>query len=247
MFDSLKEKRILIWGYGREGKSTERLLSCVRSCASFSVFEGAFEDIPVNDYDLIIKSPGIPYFGDCGKITSQTELFLEEYRNQVIGITGTKGKSTTSALMAHVLSECTGRKVLLLGNIGLPAFDFTEEITEDTIIVFELSCHQLNRVKVSPHISVFLNLFEEHLDYYRTMEKYFYAKEGITRNQTEKDYLFVGETVPPISTNAVTEIISAQKTVGCDLSILGEHNKKNAYFVERVAEKCFGIPKEKAE
>src|SRR5699024_7792288 len=109
------------------------------------------------------------------RVTSQTELFLRAYRKQVIGITGTKGKSTTTALTWHVLKSVRP-DTLLMGNIGIPAFLQAESIGPETLIVYELSCHQLEYISVSPHVAVLLNLFEEHLDHYGTKEAYFNAK-----------------------------------------------------------------------
>ena len=81
------------------------------------IFEGKKEEIDEDDYDFIIKSPGIVMNEENPKYTSETELFLQQFRDQVIGITGTKGKSTTSAMLYTVLKACSSRPVLLLGNI----------------------------------------------------------------------------------------------------------------------------------
>ena len=97
IISELDGKRILIWGYGREGKATEHFLErCVKP-ASVDIFEGKREEINEDAYDFIIKSPGIVMKEENPKYTSETELFLQQFRDQVIGITGTKGKSTTSA------------------------------------------------------------------------------------------------------------------------------------------------------
>ncbi|MBO4982191.1 MAG: UDP-N-acetylmuramoyl-L-alanine--D-glutamate ligase [Lachnospiraceae bacterium] len=233
-------KRILIWGYGREGKSTERFLERCCKPASVGIFEGKREEIREEDYDLIIKSPGIIMKEDHPKYTSQTELFLEEFRDRVIGVTGTKGKSTTSAMLQVVLSACSGRNVILLGNIGLPCLDYFEQITRDTVVVYEMSCHQLAHTRVSPHIAVFLNLYEEHLDYYGTVEAYFAAKSNITRYQKEGDYVFLGDNVPYIETKAERIVLDREKHCRYQIHIMGEHNQYNAEFVHEIAVKLFG-------
>ena len=126
IISELNGKRILIWGYGREGKATEHFLQrCVKP-ASVDIFEGKKEEIDEDDYDFIIKSPGIVMNEENPKYTSETELFLQQFRDQVIGITGTKGKSTTSAMLYTVLKACSSRPVLLLGNIGQPCLDYFE-------------------------------------------------------------------------------------------------------------------------
>ncbi len=246
--DTIKDKRVLIWGYGREGKASEKYIKEYCEPKSLTVFEGKIEDIIESEYDLIIKSPGIVMHDyepiNKKKYTSQTELFLGQYRDQVVGITGTKGKSTTSSMMAHVLSECSGKKVLLMGNIGLPCFDYCDQITEDTIIVFELSCHQMKHTKYSPHVAVFLNLFEDHLDYYHTMEAYFTAKSHIATFQKEGDFFFKGENVPEVNTPAKTEVVTEGEVKEVPLKVFGEHNQLNATFVRRVAKEVFGCKDE---
>ena len=135
--EKLKSKRILLWGYGLEGKSTEKFINKYCDVSELTVFQGKREDIDEDAYDYIIKSPGIVAWDLSDKFTSMTDLFLSEFSGQVIGITGTKGKSTTSSLLYTVLSKCTDRPALLVGNIGLPALDYYGSITDDTIIVFE--------------------------------------------------------------------------------------------------------------
>ncbi len=240
-YDRFNNKSILIWGYGREGKSTEQFLKRCACPARVKIFEGKWEEID-GDYDYVIKSPGIVCEEENEKLTSQTEIFLEAFRDQVIGITGTKGKSTTAALLAHVLKETMNRQVILLGNIGEPCLNHFDEIDEDTVVVFEMSCHQLAHTKISPHIAVFLNLYEEHLDYYGTFEKYFQAKKNITKYQTRRDFLYVGAQVPKIDTSA--EIIKIDHAQDYGLKILGDHNNYNAEFVYRIATERYGADAE---
>ena len=237
---------VLIWGYGREGRSMERFLATYCHPREVAVFEGKREDIDESKYDCILKSPGIVMDDDNPKYSSMTEVFLTEFRDQVIGVTGTKGKSTTSAMLAHVLGACLPQKVILLGNIGRPCLDCFGEIDRDTVIVFELSCHQLAHLRVSPHVAVFLNLFEEHLDYYRTVERYFAAKCNIARFQSADDFFYVGTQVPPIETAARTTGIEFAGAPDFGLQVLGEHNNYNAEFVFRIATEVYGVSAEDA-
>lgn len=240
-----ENKRILIWGYGREGQSTKHFLTRCANPENVEVFEGKREEIDEDKYDIIIKSPGIVMHEYNPKYTSQTEIFLEAHRDKVIGITGTKGKSTTSSMMYHVLSRCLpDKKIILLGNIGEPCLDYYDEIDDDTIVVFEMSCHQLMHTKVSPHIAVFLNLYEEHLDYYGTYERYFEAKKHVTLFQNEDDFFFVGDEVPQFATKAKKTVITWGQTPEFELKVLGEHNNYNAYFVYMIATGIFGIDPE---
>ena len=191
IFKRLRGKRILILGFGREGKSSLAFIQKFLPHAIVGIAdrnESAFKDLDlsiktysgdnyfdaVKDYDIVIKTPGISLKDkdiDLSKITSQTDLFLEEFHSQIIGITGTKGKSTTSTLIYHLLKE-SGRDAILAGNIGIPIFDVIEKITNKSIIVFELSAHQLQFIHRSPHIGILLNVFEEHLDHFGTFDAY---------------------------------------------------------------------------
>lgn len=239
-YDRFDGKRILIWGYGREGKSSEKFLKRFCDPASVEVFEGKREDIDEDKYDFIIKSPGIVML-DCNeKYTSQTQIFLECFRDNTVGITGTKGKSTTSALLHHVLTSA-GADTVLLGNIGEPCLDYFNEIGPDTVAVFEMSCHQLANVSISPHIAVFLNLFEEHLDYYGTLERYFAAKANIAKFQTGKDIIYLGGNVPELPGDAQAHRIDFNDAHEYEMRIFGQHNNYNAHFVFRIASEVYGI------
>ncbi|MBQ8296233.1 MAG: UDP-N-acetylmuramoyl-L-alanine--D-glutamate ligase [Ruminococcus sp.] len=160
---------------------------------SVKIITGESYQDSLGSFDILFKSPGIvlkssPDTLDC-LITSETQVFFEFFRSQIVGITGTKGKSTVSSLIYHILKE-SGKDCRLAGNIGIPVFDIAEDIAPETIIVCELSCHQLEYMSVSPSIAVMLNLYEEHLDHYGTMEKYAAAKKNIYLHQKTGDRLF---------------------------------------------------------
>ena len=217
IFRRLRGKKILIAGFGREGQSTLRFLQKFLPNAVVGIAdknESAFQNIDkeryklysgddylnaASDYDIVIKTPGISVKDiqiDFSKITSQTDLFLEAFHNQIIGVTGTKGKSTTSTLIYHLIKGCKGiegekvrggEDVILAGNIGVPVFDCLQNIGRKTIIVFELSAHQLQFINRSPHVGVLLNVFEEHLDHFGTFDKYKYAKINVLRYMSDSD------------------------------------------------------------
>ena len=157
----------------------------------FVVGESYLEDL--GRYEVIIKSPGIPHQllkGKTGqaRIVSQTGIFLEMFSSQVVGVTGTKGKSTTSSLIYHFI-QSAGKKAILLGNLGIPAISRVDDMDEETLVVFELSSHQLEDTYASPHIAVWLNIYQEHLDHYPSYEAYQQAKLNIARYQKKGDYL----------------------------------------------------------
>lgn len=211
--DLIRGKKVCILGFGREGKSTYNLFLPLGGFASLTVcdkaplgdIEGAFVitgdnyQKSLDDFDIIMKSPGIVLedgaLKDESRLFSQSEIFMSVYRDNVIGVTGTKGKSTTATLIYHILKE-SGKNAVLLGNIGIPPFD-RDGFSPDSLFVFELSSHQLEYTRVSPHTAVFLNIFPEHLDHYGTFEKYYNAKKNIYRYQKKGDLLIANEAVAP--------------------------------------------------
>ena len=264
IIEKLRGQKILILGFGREGKSTLTFLNRELPDAEIAIADiNPIEDESVvkyttftgqdylnccKDYNIIIKAPGVAIKNDLpdsekAKITSQTDLFLQAYRNQTIGITGTKGKSTTSSLIYHILQK-TGKKSVLVGNIGKPCFDFLDEITPETIVVFEISAHQLEYVKASPHYAILLNIYEEHFDHYATPEDYYSAKKNIFRLQQTGDLLVYGD----IFQHATQAELDAVPSFKIDIektevvpknqirtALLGEHNLKNIEAAAAVA------------
>ena len=250
----LSGKKILIAGFGREGKSTLRFLQNYMPDAIVGIAdknESAFQDVDKErynlyfgdeylkaslDYDIVIKTPGISVKDvdiDFSKITSQTDLFLEAFHNQVIGVTGTKGKSTTSTLIYHLIKE-SGNDAILAGNIGIPILDCVNDINERTIIVYELSAHQLQFINRSPHIGILLNVFEEHLDHFGTFEKYKDAKINVLRYMSDDDFAIVNQSMVNSQQSIVTHCIDFENADFEDYNInwediplLGEHNIMN--------------------
>lgn len=250
----LSGKRILIAGFGREGKSTLRFLQQYMPEAIVGIAdknESAFQDLDKerynlyfgdeylkasSDYDVVIKTPGISVKDidiDFSKITSQTDLFLEAFHSQVIGITGTKGKSTTSTLIYHLIKE-SGNDAILAGNIGIPILDCVNDISERTIIVYELSAHQLQFINKSPRVGILLNVFEEHLDHFGTFEKYKDAKINVLRYMSEDDFAIVNQSTLNSQQSTVAHCIDFENADFEDYNINwediplpGEHNIMN--------------------
>jgi len=230
--DFFRGKKTLILGYGLEGQSTERLLKTLDCAAKTDIADMKFGADYLNaldgDYDIIMKSPGIALFDNyrhiAEKITSQTDLFLRFRDNITVGVTGTKGKSTTSSLIYHILTVC-GFKARLIGNIGVPPLDIVGEMTDEEIIVMELSCHQLEYVKASPNIAVLLNIFEEHLDHYVDFEHYKAAKENIYKYK--HDLLIRGDDNDLPRYRAMIDANAAK--------LRGEHNYNNMAVAVKAA------------
>lgn len=214
LLNYLEDKKIIILGFGIEGQESyyflrnhfpeKQLFIADRKTDLLEKFPYLMEDANVEvslgenylngieEYDVILKAPGISLkdidiskFQD--KITSQLELFLEYVNIFSIGITGTKGKSTTTTLMYQILKQ-QDKDAFLLGNIGNPIFRELDNMKKDSIAVIELSSHALEYVKKSPNISILLNIYEEHLDHYESLEKYIDAKFNIAKYQNDKNY-----------------------------------------------------------
>ena len=265
ILEYLRNKSILILGFGREGRSSLNFIHENLPEAKIAIVDQAQiddEDVVKNttiisgdnyldackDYDLILKAPGviIKDYLDAetkAKITSQSDLFMRVFGRQVIGVTGTKGKSTTSSLIYHVL-KIAGKDTQLIGNIGKPCFDVIDNIRPETAIVFELSAHQLEYIQASPHIAVLLNMYEEHFDHYTTPDDYYNAKKNIYKYQTPDDLLIYGD----IFQHTGAEEIAAAKSMKIDITktdiiprdqirtrLIGEHNQLNIQVAAAIA------------
>ena len=203
----LKDKNLAVLGYGLEGKSTVSFLLKYLPDKKITIIDKNVNvekiDNPnveyllgedyldyLNNFDLIIKTPGISLVDKEVKATvkSQFSLFLEFSNCKVIGVTGTKGKSTTTSLIYEIIKN-QYENTFLVGNIGIPIFDLIEEFNDKSIVVAEISAHQLYDVTKSPNISIITNLFEEHLDYFHSLNNYYNSKLNIAKYQKEDDYL----------------------------------------------------------
>lgn len=196
--------KIAIAGYGVEGEANYRYWSTDPSnqltivdeslTPKFDVPEGAktlfgpgaFEKL--DGFDLVVRTAGLSPFKIItdGKVWSATNEFFEKCPAKIIGVTGTKGKGTTSTMIAAIL-EAAGKKVWLVGNIGTAALEVLDQIQPNDIVVYELSSFQLWDIERSPHIAVVLGIEAEHLDVHKDMKDYVDAKGRIRRFQTVDD------------------------------------------------------------
>jgi UDP-N-acetylmuramoylalanine--D-glutamate ligase len=145
-------------------------------------FDVIMRSAGINPHIILAENPGVE-----AKITTVVNEFLRVCPTQnVIGITGSKGKGTTSTLTAQML-EAAGKQVFLGGNIGLSPFDFLDEVTPDSWVVLELSSFQLYDLKHSPHIGVCLMVVPEHLNWHSDMDDYIHAKSQLFAHQTPTD------------------------------------------------------------
>ena len=216
----LRGKRILILGFGREGRSTlsflrERVPDASLGVADRRTLEAmssqeraALATLPsvqvilgpsyldaLGEFEAIVRAPGLPPDAPAletarargARVTSLVNLFFDVAPGKIVGVTGTKGKSTTTSAIHAVLSDA-GLDARLGGNIGIPLLSCLDNPTDDTtIFVVELSSFQLSDLERSPNIAVVQNVVREHLDYHGTFEKYVAAKANIVSHQGPGD------------------------------------------------------------
>lgn len=264
IINDLLGKKIVILGFGLEGKSTYEFIrrycdipltiadknieilenKLLKDDRNLNLLTGENYLNNLDEFDLILKSPGI--FLDNknleSKITSQLNLVLKYHKEKIIGVTGTKGKSTTSSLIYEAIKSC-GEDVLLLGNIGNPILSQIENIKENTFLVIECSAHQLQYIERSPKISVITNLLEDHLDFFKTVKNYHLMKLNIFKYQEETDSLVYLKECSNITNYLNNDFLSQRKVLEYkvdygmigdkkynvpDMKIIGDNNKKNA-------------------
>ena len=260
--------RIGIIGYGLEGRAAYEYW---RDKGEITICDINEVDIPVgvslqtgpgyladiSRFDVIVRSPGVRLEAliEAGgnrikkKLTSNTnEFFKVSPTKNIVGVTGTKGKGTTSALIAQMLQQAQ-KKVYLGGNIGIPAISLlSNNIQADDWVVLEMSSFQLTDFHYAPHIAVCLMVVPEHLDWHRDIDDYFMAKTNLFRYQTPDDfaiYYAQSDNSRRIASTGkswkipfydrpgaiVTDgIVSIAETPICnveDIGLIGKHNLQN--------------------
>lgn len=149
-------------------------------------------------FDIIFRSPGvyrfIPELVKADKegieVSSAIKLFFAECPGKIIGVTGTKGKGTTSSLIYEILKE-SGKDVYLAGNIGKPYLELLPSLSKESLVVLELSSFQLIDLKASPHIAVILNITQDHLDWHKDLKEYIEAKTNTVKYQSKDDFAVI--------------------------------------------------------
>ena len=195
-----------IWGFGREGVSMARTAAAAGAArieavddmgrrpfeepegiANLEVFRGPEHLARLGACDVVFVSPGVPWrqpvFEELRRsgtrISSAADWFMSRHGSVTIGVTGTKGKSTTASFLGHLLQRL-GVDAVVAGNIGTPLSDLSPE--DGVVVVAELSSQQAALLTTSPAVAVITNLFEDHLDWHGDRDSYYLAKANVFRN-----------------------------------------------------------------
>ncbi|MDI9518919.1 MAG: UDP-N-acetylmuramoyl-L-alanine--D-glutamate ligase [Erysipelotrichaceae bacterium] len=271
LVNEFRNKKVLIWGLGMEGNSTytfiknclpdQKLYVCDTKIVNTSVFKDDIivdeKTLDTTEYDIVMKAPGIKGDNLKGNISGQAPLFLKYFGKNVIGITGTKGKSTTTTLIYDVL-KTKFSSIYMVGNMGLPCFDIIKHMKKDSVIVFELSCHQLQFTKYSPYVGVLLNLYEEHLDHYDSYENYKTAKKQIYLHQSYSDEAIINydlkdeiedrDNIAWINKDIYAKdktLINPYDSVELEsTNLIGSHNMSNLSVVYYITHVLYGVTNE---
>ncbi len=255
--------RIAILGFGREGESVLKFLKRALEYqgATIEILDAKRDKNYLKNltrFDLVFHSPGVYYnlpalarARRAGvKFSSATQLFFDHCPVKIIGITGTKGKSTTATLLYQIL-KAAKRDAHLVGNVGKPALDSIEKLDKNSLVVYELSSFQLQDLKSSPPLAAILDLFPDHQDAHRGLREYYAAKGNIARYQKREDQVFI-----------LSDNVRARRLVRrgggkinlinwrefklfkpSDLKVVGEHHYRNAVVAASLA-LSLGVPRE---
>jgi len=225
-FRFLGIKNVCILGYGKEGKVTEKYIKKHYPNLEIGILDQSLNKNYLEQqqgFDLAIKTPGIPKTKVKIPYVTATNIFFSQNKNFIIGVTGSKGKSTTASIIYKIL-KTAGKKVRLIGNIGNPMLEvLLKKVDPDEIFVIELSSYMLEDIEYSPNIALLLNLFPEHMDYHGGIENYYEAKKNIFKFQKSGDMAVQ----PPF-----TEKIPFKNS---EIPLLGAHNLKNIQAAIKVA------------
>ena len=244
-FSDLAQKRVGIYGYGLEGRASEQLLSGIcelvivdddPKAGVLVTSSGGLEELMT--CDVVLKSPGVPRRSasvvqlekNNVYVTSTLNLWMNQAdRSRVIGITGTKGKSTTTALITFFL-QCLGEKAQRLGNIGLPPYDTSVDTSTGWLVV-EISSFQATDLDVAPKTVVLTSLGSDHIDWHGSLEQYRSDKLQLTRASGEHTtFVPNSEVVHSESSQiggTVVFVDSETSTLTEELHLLGEHSHSN--------------------
>lgn len=263
---------------GNQKLTEEKIKKQLGEDSSAKIVIGDFPEEVLEKLDMTVLSPGVPTdlpviekMREQGiTVIGEVELAYQFGKGDVLAITGTNGKTTTTTLLGEIMKNYQ-EDVFVVGNIGTPYTTAVEKMTDNTITVAEMSSFQLESiVDFRPRVSAILNFTPDHLNRHHTMEAYIEAKENIAKNQTEKDTCVLnyeddvtrvfGENVKSkvlyfssqrileegiyLENGQIVLAMNGEKTPVChvdELNILGTHNHENAMAAAGMAA-AYGVP-----
>ena len=247
-FKFLGLKNVLLLGYGKEGKVTEKYLKKFYPNLPVHIADQAQNPNYLdqqNDAEFAVKTPGLPKSKVTIPYTTATNIFFAHNERFTVGITGSKGKSTTASLTAHLL-KARGFDVELLGNIGKPMLEaLLSPQPSHRLYVLELSSYQLEDCVQSPNIAVVTNLFPEHMNHHGGVEPYYEAKKNLIRYQSPADTFVVNPKNVLLKTwpeQTPAKCVPFAPWTPANTQLLGEHNCSNLAAAVAVAQ-LFNVPK----
>lgn len=240
-----KDKKIAVIGNGIEGQDAKKFLELKGSIVTIlDQTDGKDYLKNLNRFDLIVRSPGVypKKIITTKRVTTSTHIFFDQFDGTIIGVTGTKGKGTTSTLIYQIL-KAAGKDVYLAGNIGKPYLELLPNLNAKSFVILEMSSFQLIDLPVSPDISVVLNITSDHMDWHKNIAEYVEAKKNIVKFQKASDWGVINsEYKVPKSfakeTKANIFLFSKEKLdekFKKDLILRGEHNLENIAAAVSVA------------
>ena len=194
---SILGAHVLVSDQKDEGQLSEAVTRLINEHPQIKFHLGGHPDEIIKDADLIVKSPGVPMEIPVLEsaramgipVIGEMELAYKICRAPIIAVTGTKGKSTTATLLGRILGKPRSGKTIVAGNIGKPITRYVLDLTEQDLLVLEVSSFQLEAtVDFAPKISVIGNINPDHYDRHGSIENYSAAKYKIFANQTADDY-----------------------------------------------------------
>ena len=249
-------------------KTEEQLQNSLEKLEKYKNIEftlGEHKEKDILNADLIIRNAGVPAGSKYLKLAKKNNipvdmdesLFAKYCPCPIIGITGTRGKSTTTTLIGQIMKQCwenDKRKVFISGNLeGEATLPLIDEVTKDDLVILELSSWQLQGfgwAKISPQIAIFTNIYPDHLNSYKTMREYINDKKYIFKYQKKKDHCIINAKNPytkNIKDEITSNVIPFSRNMvpkEWNLNVLGAHNLENiAAAIETC--KLFGIKTKK--
>jgi UDP-N-acetylmuramoylalanine--D-glutamate ligase len=255
--DEFVNRDVVFIGKGREWVSFEKFMkdhADIKSIKSVFINDDNRQEMNkmLQSLDftttIIVKTAGYPGNLVPAPYTTPTKVFFNcigQIGSKIIGVTGTKGKTTTSSLIHHILKEA-GKPAILAGNMGVPMLDTLASATPESIFVLELSSYQLCELERSPDIAVITNLYRDHIDYHGTLENYWEAKRNILRFMDATGKIVFNPENEAIlhwlaeSDAAQLPIDNVEAVDMKQSQLIGDHNRLN-YLLARTAAQAVGV------